>query len=764
MIGHIARSGDQEVFRTPIPAGLGTVTTFYLSHMGEDGGEPGKPADFDIVITGPGTPPLQSSPVGSIPVGSIPIEDKGSDIENSTESLPPETLQDIPVGSIPVGSIPVGSISANRGSADEVAEVVGRGETGFYTIVVRGYNGSFSREPFVLRIKRTPAPPLPPCPARGLTGGGAAGVLPPGIAADTTTLFLYNKQRLTAMYGAADTNAMLASLNALSGRPEVKGAVLPVDGNLAVRQAYTAWDASPCNVEAANNVVRRINDVVTTYRNMAPDLRYVVLLGSDDAVPMARVPDRVSISPESHFASELQFTTQNLTRGNAIYAAAALSYFLTDGGYGAFTTIPWLGRELLLPQVPVSRLVETSADIKAQIDQYVLKNGQLTPGTALTTGYDFLTDGADTTGSALAALVGAGNAEELISDTWTKSDLASRYTGKTPPADINAVNAHYNQWQLEPASAASAADLLSTSDIPAPGLDPAFKDRILFTVGCHAGYNVPNTLAGAPAPLQAIDWAESWARQRAAVYIANTGFGYGDTEANALSERLMSIFAGKLNQAKPIGELWNDAQHEYFAGAGAYDVYDEKALVEASLFGLPFWRIAGATAPPAPTPPPVVPDPVTGLNVARIVVTPSLTEHTTPDGRFWDFAGRTQVTHFRPIQPRFEQDVTRPGSGELAHGIVITALATNDLQNVDPVLGTPTIDLGAHERERGLPRRRLPGEPRQPHALARPPRRPPGLRPERRPVPAGRRPPTRPGSSGSCSRSRSRSRTRPART
>ena len=51
---------------------------------------------------------------------------------------------------------------------------------------------------------------------------------------------------------------------AMLGRPEVAGALLEVDGNAAVRAAYTAWDASPCNTEAANAVVRAINDVVAT--------------------------------------------------------------------------------------------------------------------------------------------------------------------------------------------------------------------------------------------------------------------------------------------------------------------------------------------------------------------------------------------------------------------------------------------------------------------------------------------------------------------
>ena len=101
-------------------------------------------------------------------------------------------------------------------------------------------------------------------------------------------------------------------------------------------------------------------------------------------------------------------------------------------------------------------------------------------------------------------------------------------------------------------------------------------------MGCHAGLNVPDTLLG-PTPTtfqrdRMLDWTQSYAQARSAVYVANTGFGYGDTVANALSERLMSIFAAKIPGGGTVGERWLDSVHEYFGTAGIYGVYDEKAL------------------------------------------------------------------------------------------------------------------------------------------------------------------------------------------
>ena len=133
----------------------------------------------------------------------------------------------------------------------------------------------------------------------------------------------------------------------MAARSEVGGAVVAVDGSAAVRSAYAAWDASPCDVSLANTVVRSINDVVASYRNSPaglPNLHYVVLLGTDEALPMARTPDPVTLSPEQNAAADLAFTTNGLTSGNALYTSAAENNILTDGVYGAFTSIPWLGQ------------------------------------------------------------------------------------------------------------------------------------------------------------------------------------------------------------------------------------------------------------------------------------------------------------------------------------------------------------------------------------------------------------------------------------
>ena len=351
---------------------------------------------------------------------------------------------------------------------------------------------------------------------------------------------------MVALHGAQATADMLAAAGAVAARTEVAGQILEVDGDNAVRAAYAAWDGQPCSIDAANDVVAAVNAVVARFRAASPSVRYVVLLGSDDALPMMRRLDPVTISNETEEAADLLFTLRN-GNANSLYAAAALGYFLSDTVYGAFTTMPWLGRDLYLPNVAVGRLVETATEIERQFLLYTAKSGRLNPQSTLTTAYDFLTDGGQAVASGLVPLGGPNST--LINDTWTSATLGTAFTNSADPADVLSVNAHYSHWLLQPAAGST---LVSTANLP--DVEDAFAERILFTMGCHGGLNVPDTLLG-PTPTafqrdRLLDWTQSYAQARAAVYVANTGFGYGDTVANALSERLMSIFAEQISRPR----------------------------------------------------------------------------------------------------------------------------------------------------------------------------------------------------------------------
>ena len=703
--GHVADASDAEYFRFPI--GNLPRHSKVIAYLNVPEG-----ADFDLVVNKPFSPALQSNPAGSIPAGSIPVEDFGASVDDSQRRLPPETLADvpagsIPAGSIPAGSIPAGSISASRGSDSEAAQIVKAGETGEAIISISGYNGSHSAKPYVLRIQVVDPPPLPPCPPVTGLAAQAPGTLPAPASLDpaTKTLFLVNRQRLAGLYGASSADGLLAPgpaspLHVVAARPEVNGAVLPVDGNAAVRGAYATWDQNPCSVDAANEVVRKINDVITTYRAALPQLRYIVLLGTDQVIPMYRQDDMTSLSPEIDEAADLAFTTNNLTAGNALYAAAAQNTVPTDGAYGAFTKLVWLGHDLPLAQTPVSRLVETPEHMSGQFEQYISANGLLDPKSALTMGYDFLTDGAnDITGALAAQFPGIAN-DTLISPTgapnqWGRNEFLAKSFNKTNAAgdpavpDIISPNAHYSHWLAQPAGPSpitSLGEMVTTGDVP--GADK-IAGRIVFNMGCHGGLNVPDLLTGDTTRKK--DWVDSYLQARNAVYIANTGFGYGDTVTVALTERLLRLFGQKLNSANTsVGEQWIDALQTYYLTAGDYDVFDEKAMIEATFYGLPFYHFKTPGNTPPPTPPTTTPE--NGIEVASLPpLTPSPVSHTLADGRrFWEIGRNTLNVPYRPVTPLLSTEVTVPGKS--ARGVFIRSLSTHDVPNVRPLLAYPRID------------------------------------------------------------------------
>jgi hypothetical protein len=712
---HISSADDLDVYRFSL-AGLAPGTKVAAFMKVPNG------ADFDFILRTPGAPGVRSSPGGSIPGGSIPIEDPGVFVDNSDRPLPPDTLADVPMstpggsipggsipgGSIPGGSIPGGSISANRGSATEVAQIVTAGETGDALIDVSGYLDSHSKEPYVLRLQVTPPPPLPPCPP--VTGLAAAkpGTLPSPTStsvAGAKTFFLVNRQRMVGLYGATATNMLLSSptspLYLAAARGEVKGVVLPVDGSAAVRSAYAAWDASPCSIEAVNGVVRAINNLVDTYRARAPNTKYVVLLGPDTALPAWRQYDRVQISPEVDEAGELVEFTNDLTQPNALYASAAQNHFLVDGAYGVRPgqRTTWLGRDLPLPQDSVSRFVESPAEIGAQLDQYNDTGGNLDPTSALVTADEFFTDVGEAQAEALTDAFGI-TPDTLYNSAWTRADLINRFFGKTPVPDIGALNAHYNPWLAQPAAPhpfMSLAQLASTADVVG---GTELYDRILFSIGCHSGLNIPDTYPGDPA--QKKDWPQTYARARAAVWIGNSGFGYDDTESVALSGRLMLLFAQRLNGPGSIGEQWVDAVNSYHLSAGAWDVLDEKVMLQATFYGPPWSTFESPVTPPAHTAPtPSDPDD-DGLETHSLTIDPVIDEHSASGARkWWSIDGETLSVEYRSIQPLTTRDVTVVG--KRAHDPFITNLEVHDLEGVEPVRAYPTIERSAYEPNPNFP-------------------------------------------------------------
>jgi hypothetical protein len=381
---------------------------------------------------------------------------------------------------------------------------------------------------------------------------------------------------------------------------------------------------------------------------------------------------------------------------------------LTDQAYGAFKERVWLGHDVPVADVSVSRLVETPDDIAGQLSQYLAVNGHLNPQTALTTGDSFFSDGAAAASASLGANFGltpTNNATLLSPTPWTHQNLLDAFFQKTGGApDIGALWAHYSHWVAQPAlvTPTDLTGLATTADVAAN----AYPNRLLFTVGCHSALNVPDTIASVSADDQKRlkDWAQAYMAAKAAVYIGNTGFGYGDTDVVDLSERLMDHFAAKLDTGGTIGEQWVQALHQYYSEPSNYDVLDEKVMVEANMYGLPFYDF-GST--PAPAMPPTVPGGSDSVQLPAITANVQaqaagngrslFVDNGHPDGSTYTDSNGVRLTagtltaFYRPMQPTVSRDVTIDDPNKVAHGAWISSLATHTVAGVKPVKPFPVV-------------------------------------------------------------------------
>ncbi len=692
------------------------------------------PLDADLVLYGPsgaGTPPTLF-PASNVPLPGQLVEDPGLGVGQAATSIAGQALSELrldngykyPDNSIQLPMTPL-SISQHSGTDPEsvgaIAPVNGddAGLVGDnYVIAVSGHNGATSNLPYLLRARVTTPKAEASCLPRTFAVNPMPGIpsIPP-IPAGVNTVFLTNQSRLVATYGQTAADGVASSLSALvtylQANPSlgIVPAVIPVDAYPGVRPAYDAWDDAPCSVSAANAVAAQITGVLRTIQAANPALAYVTIVGGDDIVPMGRVPDLTRVSNESEYTSTFGDAL------NPVSAAEAASDTLTDDVYG--DTSPTKigdGNNLFVPRLAVGRLVESPTDIRGQLGSFVTNHGTLDTHTGLVAGYDFLSDGASAVASRLA--VGGRTVDSHLIDPpnpttpWTQADLlASLFPagGATPLVD--SINAHYDHTALLPSAGNTGTNsqLETAADIASRSSAGQLAGRVLFTMGCHAGLAVPDAyITGTDAASATLrgDWSQTLSAAGVSVYVANTGYGIGDTSSVAYSERLMALFSKLLDGSLTAGQALTYAKQAYYGSLGAVGVYDTKILQQAAFYGLPFWRISTTATPPAPTAPALpgtlATDPATGLQA--LPVTENLTFTPMSDGRgtYWQATGPNgledpQVTHYQPIEPRTTLSVVT--TGQTAHGALVTSLSSHDMANVNPVLDTPTADLSASSPE-----------------------------------------------------------------
>ena len=471
------------------------------------------------------------------------------------------------------------AVSAFEGTSSEGIQVNTWTQSGDFYVRVRGRNGNFSlTTPYQLNVS--------------LTGNTCNNVSPVTVqrtfqasSGDYQTVILINPDRMSG--SPEEKSALLDRLNALASRPEVAGVIVDVSQDARVASAYQMADNNPQCPAAQNILAGTIKELVDLYREGNP-LQYVVLVGSDQVIPFFRHADNALLGNEKNYVPPVLENTPS-------QASLKSGYFLSQDDYGSNFSLSLKNDNLPIVDLAVGRLVETPGDVITVIDGYLSTNAGVlaSPESVLVTGYDFLTDAAQAVQSQLESSSGL-TADSLIqerdqsptaSSAWTADQLRSALLGSRH--DLIFLAGHFSS------SSALAADYstrLTTEDLISSPVN--LINSIIYSAGCHAGYNLVDSHA-VPNITPQPDWASAFA-QKGATLIAGTGYQYGDTDFIEYSERLYLEFTRQLGSGEgpvQVGVALMQAKQKYLADTAVMRPIHQKALMEATLFGLPMLSV-----------------------------------------------------------------------------------------------------------------------------------------------------------------------------
>ncbi len=668
-------AGAIDYYKIPMPD-AGTRIQVHLTNLA---------ADYDLALYSAQSTSVRTTTNLAPPLQDGVVPDTQVNLNNgSSGQLTPTGLEDVPDPGIPLRQL-----SDNRHLDDEDVGLVSPGGGGFITIAVFGYNGAFSPQAYTLRVRETAPPATATCDARSLpdSDGTTSDSLPDlssnSLPANLNTIILVNEKRLGDTYGSAAESTAVTALDRLAGDSGlgVSGVVVPVESLSGVSSLYDAWDANPCNPDSANAIANAIADEVDRIVALRPSVKYVVFGGGDDQIPFFRMPDLSLVANESGFAG--QFAP------NEYQGSLAAGDLLSDDPYLDTQPVPASGQQLFPPNLAGGRLVETAQEIANAVTafEHAPTPGELQRSTAFVSGYDFVADGADRVATNLGRNGVTVNTLGSATSNFSAADLlAGAFPLLGGPADVNSWNGHYDNYRAQMAN----GDILSTSDLPG-----TLNNGIFFTMGCHAGFQTTDAVVGSTV----LDWPQYFAEHNTG-FVGNTGFGLGETDSVGFSEELMADFAGKLTASSTLGDALLQAKQQYYLSRVAFSNYDEKALSEAELYGLPMYGVGhaphalaalsapdpssdpvtGATTSTSPSQGSLSSFPGTNVESSNFAVTPHFVGPVTGEnGQYYTNDGQVQAPNYRPLQPYVSLPAGRSDSpGLFAHGVVIDALTSSD--------------------------------------------------------------------------------------
>ena len=556
--------------------------------------------------------------------------------------------------------------------------------TGTYYARVHHYrtNRSGLGTKYDLSVIRNYQPPTPsPTPTTPVTPGPTSTPSASGIR----TLIVTNRERLEAIYGVTEAQNVMDALALLASDTRVKGLILQAQVDSSAATAYTLWNSNQISTTLANNTASAVRNMIMNALTTNPGVEYIVLVGNDRVVPFRRTPDRTKY-PESNYQI---FVTG--IGSSPVWAACKDKMSLTDDYYGDREPYIVNGEEVYVPDFAIGRLPEGPTEIAAFINNF-LSLGAINLQKVLVTGYDFVVDAAQAVSNTIASDLGPSGVIDasLMGDYWPASVLNSLQLNTTPAFNVQFINGHASH-HLQGAPLGSGVNDLAIYESTGNDLSRA----LVVTLGCHSGLN---DVGAWPA---GIDLAQAFFK-RGANYIANTGYGWGSNQGLGWSERLVENYVQALTQGSSttVGKAVMTAKQKYWSESATFDAYDEKALMESTLYGLPhFQLVSGGLLGPEDPFPSVVITPslpldggtvkVGGLDFSLQGALGALDQHQTTNGTYFGINGNTDLAAGQPMQPGFYSDVTHVPAGRV-HGVTLDTAHYTDIGPLDPVIAQPS--------------------------------------------------------------------------
>jgi len=442
-------------------------------------------------------------------------------------------------------------------------------------------------------------------------------------AVETLILSHLSRMRSVVPISQAEADNLETSLEDLAAHPKVQGRVIDLGLVASLSDLYAAWDVDPGDPQKANDVLFAdgglhdylLNELLPTYTGV----EHLVLVGDDRIVPMARLEDRTGLV-ESVYPAGGDLTPGGSTVGMALAADRYLSDDLlaTMGPVTLPLEAARTSEGTFLPELGIGRLVETPAEIVGTIANFISHDGvvdlaSLDPESGhkvLVTGYDFLADSAlkirrrwnEALGMADSAVSSEPVDGRLVSQTWGVETVAERRSllrqglagGGTPYAiaSLNGHATHYEEGvpgehpqdiQGLPSIDVYGDDLCSSPTLGAVDL----SGSLVYAVGCHGGLSVPGSCASDAD--RSLDLPQTFLARGSLGYLANSGYGWGLVGGIGYGERLLEIFTEELTTggSPRLGDLVRRSKLRYFMESAGFDPYDQKTLLQWTLYGLP---------------------------------------------------------------------------------------------------------------------------------------------------------------------------------